>query len=79
MAMAMTCFSAELTAASLQRISDGLVRKGTTSYMMTLATNTFHVFQQAIQVAGHFKHDALLGLHLEGPFLNSKKAWCPPC
>ncbi len=66
-------FSAELTTASLDSISDTLVRSGTGTYLITLATNTLQVFEKAIEKVLECTHPALGGLHLEGPYFNPAK------
>ncbi|HRP44123.1 MAG TPA: N-acetylglucosamine-6-phosphate deacetylase [Ginsengibacter sp.] len=66
-------FSAELTAESLKRISDSIVKQGTTSYFMTLATNSFDVFRRAVEIVRDNPHPALRGIQLEGPYINPQK------
>lgn len=66
-------FSAELTPSSLKSISDEIVKRGTTSYFITLATNSFEVFSKAVDIVKNNPHPALKGIHLEGPFINPAK------
>ncbi|HYK57744.1 MAG TPA: N-acetylglucosamine-6-phosphate deacetylase, partial [Flavisolibacter sp.] len=39
----------------------------------TLATNSMELFKEAIRVVKNNPHPALLGLHLEGPYINPQK------
>lgn len=71
-------FSAELTADTLLRIDQQLINQGCTSYLITLATNTLSLFQEAIRIHAQAKPQASLGLHLEGPFLNPQKRGAHP-
>lgn len=71
-------FAAEPTDEAWNGIADALVRTGTTSFMMTLATNTAEVFDTAISVAHRNSHPAVLGLHFEGPWLNPQKKGAHP-
>lgn len=71
-------FSAELTEDSLLRIESNLLKQGCTSYMLTLATNTLEIFQEAIALFRNAKPRVALGLHLEGPFLNAAKRGAHP-
>lgn len=71
-------FSAELTETSLQTIEQNLLRQGCTSFYLTLATNTLELFAEAISIFKAAKPEVALGLHLEGPFLNSKKRGAHP-
>ncbi len=66
-------FSAELTGESLMTIADDLVRKGTTGFYITLATNSFGVFRQAVEIVKSNPHPAIMGVHLEGPYINPVK------
>ncbi len=66
-------FSTALTAESLHAIANDLVKKGTTAFNITLATNSFDVFRKAVQIVKKKPHPALLGIHLEGPYMNPLK------
>lgn len=66
-------FSANPTAESLHAIADALVAQGTTGFLITLATNSMEVFMQAIRVVRDNPHPAVLGIHLEGPYINPQK------
>ena len=66
-------FSADPTEEALESIAESLVSNGTTSFLITLATNSFSVYEQAIEVMKRCKNPAVLGLHLEGPYINPVK------
>lgn len=68
-------FSAEPTVESLKIIEDDLLKKGTTGFLACMATNSPEVFKACITAAKQYRSSArnLLGLHLEGPFLNPKR------
>ncbi|SFH13821.1 N-acetylglucosamine-6-phosphate deacetylase [Pedobacter insulae] len=68
-------FSSEPTVESLTIIEDDLLKKGTTSFLACIATNTPSVFNACIKAAKAHREVAknCFGLHLEGPFLNPKR------
>lgn len=63
-------FSASPTPEALRAISAAIVRTGTTGYLMAVPTNTFEVYSKVIRVIKENPDPALLGIHLEGPFIS---------
>lgn len=66
-------FSSQPDGKLLHKMADRLIRKGTTAIFITLATNSFEVFEDAMNVVHAFPHAAIKGVHLEGPFINPEK------
>jgi N-acetylglucosamine-6-phosphate deacetylase len=67
-------FSDDPSPGALKQMADSLVASGTTSFLVTLATNSLDIFRKAIKVVKENPHPAVLGLHFEGPYLNSTKS-----
>jgi N-acetylglucosamine-6-phosphate deacetylase len=66
-------FSNEPSAIALKTMTEALLRAGTSGFCPTLATNSMEIFHQAIKVVKENPHPAVLGLHLEGPYINPVK------
>ncbi|MFT3948868.1 MAG: N-acetylglucosamine-6-phosphate deacetylase [Agriterribacter sp.] len=69
-------FSADLDVASLQATYDYCLNGGCTQFMITIATNTIEIFLKGIEVVKAYWEQGgkgVLGLHLEGPYLNLEK------
>lgn len=73
-------FSAYPTVETLRQMDLDLISKGTTSFLVCLATNSIDVFYQAIEAAKAYRAEAIgfMGLHLEGPYLNPKRLGAHP-
>lgn len=73
-------FSAYPTVETLRQMELDLARKGTTSFLVCLATNSIDVFYKAIEAAKAYRSEAkgFMGLHLEGPYLNPKRLGAHP-
>ncbi|MFZ2341217.1 MAG: N-acetylglucosamine-6-phosphate deacetylase [Bacteroidales bacterium] len=63
-------FSSAPTPEALEAITAAIVRTGTTGFLIAIPTNSNEVYRQVIKTAGENPNPALLGLHIEGPFLN---------
>ncbi len=69
-------FSAELTTEALDATYEYCLQGGCTQFMITLATNSIEKFIKGLEVARQYRAAGgrgLLGVHLEGPYLNPAK------
>jgi N-acetylglucosamine-6-phosphate deacetylase len=69
-------FSAELSNAALEATYEYGLEGGCTQFMITLATNSIDKFLRGLEVAREYRTGGgkgLLGIHLEGPYINPAK------
>ncbi|WP_165998975.1 N-acetylglucosamine-6-phosphate deacetylase [Bacillus sp. Cs-700] len=75
----------DATTEALDTITQALPAEGTTSFLATTITQDAKAIERAVKNAGEYVeenqkpgHAEVLGIHLEGPFLNSKRAGAQP-
>jgi N-acetylglucosamine-6-phosphate deacetylase len=66
-------FSANPDSRSLEKITDTIILSGTTGFLLALPTNTADVYTEAFKTIREHPHPAVLGLHLEGPYISISK------
>lgn len=73
------CDVMDATSAALSTISQTLAAEGTTAFLATTMTSAHEKIEKALKVVREFMQNSsagakVLGVHLEGPFISSKKA-----
>ncbi|WP_368504147.1 N-acetylglucosamine-6-phosphate deacetylase [Alkalihalophilus sp. As8PL] len=70
---------------ALKRIAEFLPKEGTTSFLATTITQSDELIESALKQAaafvemeGHTPHADMIGIHLEGPFISTKRAGAQP-
>ncbi|MEO6524569.1 MAG: N-acetylglucosamine-6-phosphate deacetylase [Mucilaginibacter sp.] len=74
-------FGGDPSAAALSQMEASLLKQGCTGFFATIATNTNDIVEQGIQAALAHRDNKLgnmMGLHLEGPYLNPKRKGAHP-
>jgi N-acetylglucosamine-6-phosphate deacetylase len=66
-------FSNDPTPKALASMTESIVNSGTCKFLVTLATNSMEIFYKAIKIIKENPHPAVMGLHLEGPYINPLK------
>lgn len=68
-------FSVSPGAEALEALARHTFRHGTTGFMATMPTNSVALMHQALEAGREFcrQHQGLLGIHLEGPYINPIK------
>ena len=69
-------FSAELTTEAIEATYESCLQGGCTQFQITLATNSIERFIRSLEVAREYRNGGgkgLLGVHLEGPYINPVK------
>jgi len=63
-------FSSNPAPEALERIAEAITASGTTAFLIAIPTNSFDVYRKVIRVVKDNPHPAVLGLHIEGPYIN---------
>jgi len=66
-------FSENPTAEALEAMTESIVKSGTTAFLIAVPTNSFDAYREMFEVLRNNPHPAVLGLHLEGPYINKER------
>jgi N-acetylglucosamine-6-phosphate deacetylase len=66
-------FSENPTAEALEAMTESIVKSGTTAFLIAVPTNSFDAYREMFEVLRNNPHPAVLGLHLEGPYINGER------
>lgn len=66
-------FSSNPTPEALDIIIRSIVSTGTTGFLLALPTNSADVYKAAFRTVAGINHPAVMGLHMEGPFISNAR------
>ena len=66
-------FSENPRAEALKAITESIIKNGTTGFLIAAPTNSFDAYLELFKILKQNTHPAVLGLHLEGPYINKGK------
>jgi N-acetylglucosamine-6-phosphate deacetylase len=66
-------FSAHPSVEALEAMASSITAGGTTGFLIAVPTDTFEVYRKVIDVVKNNPHPALLGLHIEGPYISQHR------
>jgi len=66
-------FSSNPNPEALAKITESILETGTTGFLLALPTNTGEVYREAFSTVAGYSHPAVMGLHMEGPFISHSR------